>query len=382
MAGPASGLNSQESRGMNRRIRVLIVDDSAMVRQLLTQILSGDPAIEVVGAASDAHRAREMIKSLNPDVLTLDVEMPKMDGITFLKNLMRLRPMPVVMVSTLTERGAEITLEALAVGAVDFVSKPKVDIAATLSDYADELLAKVKLAAAARVRAWSPVEGSATDSARKISVGSPLSGSKLRTTDRIIAIGASTGGVEAIREVLVRMPADAPAILITQHIPKAFSTPFARRMNDCCQMTVCEAEDGQQILRGHVYIAPGDRHLTVVRDGSRYVCRLDDRTPVGHHKPSVDVLFRSMAQNVAADALGALLTGMGKDGAHGLKEMREAGSATLIQDEATSVVWGMPGMAFSIGAAQAVVPLLEIPEHLLAWANAASVGSSPSRARG
>jgi two-component system, chemotaxis family, protein-glutamate methylesterase/glutaminase len=365
---------------MSRRIRVLIVDDSALVRQLLTEILGSDAEIDVVGAASDAHRAREMIKALNPDVLTLDVEMPKMDGITFLRNLMRLRPTPVVMVSTLTERGADITLEALGLGAVDFVSKPKIDIAATLGDYSHELVTKVKLAAQARVRAWTPAQAPPADLTKVVKGGSQL-GSKLRTTDRLIAIGASTGGVEAIKDVLTRMPADAPAILITQHIPKAFSAPFARRMNDCCQMTVCEAADGQQILRGHVYIAPGDRHLTVVRDGARYVCRLDDGTPVSHHKPSVDVLFRSVAHNVGADAIGVLLTGMGKDGAHGLKEMLEAGSSTLIQDEATSVVWGMPGAAFAIGAAQIAVPLTEVHQHLISWANAALADPRSTKAR-
>ncbi len=308
-----------------RRIRVLIVDDSALVRSLLTDILRADPGIEVVGAASDAHVAREKIKALNPDVLTLDVEMPKMDGITFLKNLMRLRPMPVVMVSSLTERGADVTLDALAIGAVDYLSKPKIDLAATLKDYSEELIEKIKAASRASVRALDPCRAATIAVRPKFSTDAVLPkqpGSKqLRTTDRIIAIGASTGGTEAIKEVLTKLP------------------------------------PGQQVLAGHVYIAPGDRHLMVVRDGARYVLRLDDGVPVNRHKPSVDVLFRSVAQNAGRNAIGVILTGMGKDGAKGLKEMLDAGSQTIAQDEATSVVWGMPGEAVSLGAAQHVIAL-------------------------
>ena len=351
-----------------RRIRVLIVDDSALVRSILTDILSGDPAIEVVGVASDAHIARERIKELNPDVLTLDIEMPKMDGLTFLRNLMRLHPMPVVMVSSLTERGADVTLDAMAIGAVDFLSKPKIDVAATLRDYSDELIEKVKTAARASVRALDAQRTTTLVAKPKFSADAVLPKSapsrQIRTTDRIIAIGASTGGTEAIKHVLMGMPADTPGIVIAQHIPKAFSTPFARRMNDCSQMTVYEAEDGQQILAGHVYIAPGDRHLIVHRDGARYVCRLDDGSPVNRHKPSVDVLFRSVAQNVGRSSIGVLLTGMGKDGARGLKEMLEAGSQTIAQDEATSVVWGMPGEAVHLGAVQQIIPLDDIAARL------------------
>jgi two-component system chemotaxis response regulator CheB len=349
--------------GARSRIRVLIVDDSALVRQILTEILSADREIEVVGVASDAHVAREKIKSLNPDVITLDVEMPKMDGVTFLRNLMRLRPMPVVMVSSLTEHGADVTLDALSMGAVDYLPKPKIDLAATLKDYGDQLTEKVKMAARARVRALDPQRAipqpkPSYGADAVIPAGAPPR--QLRTTDRIIAIGASTGGTEAIKDVLMGFPPDTPGIVIAQHIPKAFSGPFAKRMDACCQMTVYEAQDGQQILPGHVYIAPGDRHLLVQRDGARYVCRLDDGTPVNRHKPSVDVLFRSVAQNAGRNAIGVLLTGMGKDGARGLKEMREAGSPTIAQDEATSVVWGMPGEAVSIGAAEKVLPLSDI----------------------
>jgi two-component system chemotaxis response regulator CheB len=345
------------------KIRVLIVDDSALVRQILTEILSTDRGIDVVGSASDAHVAREKIKSLNPDVITLDVEMPKMDGVTFLRNLMRLRPMPVVMVSSLTEHGADVTLDALSMGAVDYLPKPKIDLAATLKDYGDQLVEKVKMAARARVRALDPQRPMpqpkpSYGADAVIPAGAPAR--HMRTTDRIIAIGASTGGTEAIKEVLMGFPPDTPGIVITQHIPKAFSGPFAKRMDQCCQMTVYEAQDGQMILPGHVYVSPGDRHLLVIRDGARYVCRLDDGTPVNRHKPSVDVLFRSVAQNVGRNAIGVLLTGMGKDGARGLKEMREAGSPTIAQDEATSVVWGMPGEAVAIGAAEHILPLSEV----------------------
>ena len=364
-----------------RRIKVLIVDDSALVRSLLTDILRADPGIEVVGVASDAHMAREKIKALNPDVLTLDVEMPKMDGITFLKNLMRLRPMPVVMVSSLTERGADVTLDALALGAVDYLSKPKIDLAATLKDYGDELIDKIRAASKASVRALDPRRAAAIAShlapraAHSTDAVLPKAPppKQLRTTDRIIAIGASTGGTEAIKEVLMRLPPDSPGVVIAQHIPKAVSGPFAKRMNDCCQVTVYEAQDGQQVLAGHAYIAPGDKHLMVVRDGARYVCRLDDGVPVNRHKPSVDVLFRSVAQNAGRNAIGAILTGMGKDGARGLKEMLDAGSRTIAQDEATSVVWGMPGEAVSLGAAQHVLPLENVAAKILALADAMDI---------
>ncbi len=351
-----------------RKIRVLCVDDSALVRQILTELLNSDPGIEVVGTASDAFMARERIKSLNPDVLTLDVEMPKMDGVTFLKNLMRLRPMPVVMVSSLTEHGAEITLDALAVGAVDYLPKPKIDLAATLADYKADLISKVKAAADARVRAYDPgVQRMVVQP--KFSADAVLAkvapSAHFRTTDRIIAIGASTGGTEAIKDVITEFPADTPGVVIAQHIPPAFSTAFAKRMNRVCQMTVYEAEDGQQVLPGHVYIAPGDKHLLLVRNGARYECRLDDGPPVNRHKPSVDVLFRSVAQQAGRNAVGAILTGMGKDGALGLKEMLEAGSTTIAQDEATSVVWGMPGEAAAIGAASEILPLQNIAGRIL-----------------
>ena len=335
---------------------------------MLTEILGAAPDIEVVGAAGDPLIAREKIKALNPDVLTLDVEMPRMDGLTFLGNLMRLRPMPVVMVSSLTEEGGETTLKALELGAVEFVPKPKIDLAGTLNEFSDEILGKVRAAAGARVRARSG-SGAIPGVVPKYSADAvlPAHGKQrmLRTTDRIIAIGASTGGTEAIREVLAGMPADSPAIVIAQHIPAAFSGPFTRRMDASCAMSVCEPRDGQYIMPGHVYIAPGDRHLIVERDGARYLCRLSSGQPVNRHRPSVDVLFRSMAQNVGPNAVGAILTGMGDDGARGLREMRDAGAATVAQDEASSVVWGMPGAAVKLGGAQEILPLGRIAVALL-----------------
>lgn len=352
-----------------KRIRVLVIDDSALVRKLLTEMLSSDPQIEVVDTAMDPFVAREKIKRFNPDVLTLDVEMPRMDGLTFLRNLMRLRPMPVVMVSTLTERGAEVTLDALRLGAVDFVTKPRVDLSHSLPEYAAELIEKVKVAAQARVRALDTTER--RSEARAVTGEAPASPAArriFRTTERLIAIGASTGGTEAIRELLEVLPPETPGIVIAQHIPASFSGPFAERMNRCSALEVREACDGDQILTGHVYIAPGGLHLRVVRDGARYRCRLSDDTPVNRHKPSVDVMFRSVAQSAGQNAVGVILTGMGRDGAQGLLEMRRAGAHTIAQDEASSIVWGMPRAAFECGAAVEVLPLARITESMLSHA--------------
>lgn len=350
-----------------KKIKVLIVDDSALIRKVLTEMLSSDPGIEVIGTASDPYIARNKIKELNPDVLTLDVEMPRMDGITFLSNLMRLRPMPVVMVSSLTEKGADITLQALELGAVDFVTKPNIDLAHTITDYSDEIIQKVKAASLAKIKSH--------DSLSKISVSEKHSAdavlerkTKIRnfkTTDKIIAIGASTGGTEAIKEVLLAMPINSPGIVITQHIPEAFSKKFADRLNGLLGLTVYEAEDAQQIIPGHVYIAPGDRHLLVERSGARYLCRLNDGPPVNRHKPSVDVLFRSVAQNVGQNAIGVILTGMGDDGAYGLKEMHDSGAKTIAQDEKTSVVWGMPGSAVQQGGVDQIESLNKIPDLIV-----------------
>ncbi|MGN2242702.1 chemotaxis response regulator protein-glutamate methylesterase [Frateuria sp. GZRR33] len=348
------------------KVRVLVVDDSALVRKLLSTMLASDPQIEVVGTAADPLIARDKIKQLNPDVLTLDVEMPRMDGLTFLENLMRLRPMPVVMVSSLTEQGADVTLRALELGAVDFFTKPSSDLANVFAASAQDICAKVKTAARAKPRARTAVRK--LDVAPRLSADAvlPLSQSAgTRGGSPIIAIGASTGGTEAIRAVLEAMPPDAPPIVITQHIPAAFSGPFATRMDNCSAMRVCEARDGQPIQQGHAYIAPGAQHLLVMWDGAKYVCRLHDGPPVNRHKPSVDVLFRSMAASVGKAAVAALLTGMGDDGARGLLELSQTGASTLVQDEDSSVVWGMPGAAWKLGAAREALPLDQIAARLL-----------------
>ncbi len=349
------------------KIKVLIIDDSALVRQMLSEILNSDPEIEVVGVAANPKIARSKIKALNPDVLTLDVEMPEMDGVTFLRNLMRLRPMPVVMVSTLTEQGADVTLEAMELGAVDFITKPKTDFSNTIQDYADELVQKVKTASKARVQALTLTRPRKldldnlpeVDPANSVDAIIPVTRRHrpFKTTDKLIAIGASTGGTEAIKQVLKGFPADAPGTVITQHIPEAFSAPFAKRLDSISAMTVIEATDGTQILRGHAYVAPGNRHLMIERDGARFICRLHDGPPVNRHKPSVDVMFRSIALNVGVNAVGIILTGMGNDGAQGLKEMQAAGAPTIAQDEKTSVVWGMPGKAVELNAADRILPL-------------------------
>ena len=353
------------------KIKVLIVDDSALVRQVLTGIFEDTRDIEVVGVAGDPYVAREKIKQLNPDVLTLDVEMPKMDGVTFLGNLMRLRPMPVVMVSTLTEQGADVTLRSLEYGAVDFVSKPKLDVAEGLRDYAAEITGKVRAAAKARVkplerRPAAPAAGKAPQAKHSADVILKAGARKhFRTTDRIIGIGSSTGGTEAIKEVLADLPMDIQAgIVISQHIPAAFSGPFAKRVDGLTALSVCEAREGQQILPGHVYIAPGDRHLLIERDGARYICRLNDGPPVNRHKPSVDVMMRSLVQNAGPNAIGVMLTGMGDDGAAGMGELKGVGAPVIVQDEKTSVVWGMPGEVVKRGFADEVLPLSRIANRL------------------
>ncbi len=350
----------------SQRAKVLIIDDSALVRQLLTDILSADPGLEVVGTASDPLIAREKIKLLKPDVLTLDVEMPRMDGLQFLANLMRLHPLPVVMVSSLTEAGAEVTLKALELGAIDFVTKPKLDIARGLTEYGSVLCEKVRDAAKAKVIAL-PSRPVQKEAARPVSA----SAIAFRTTDRLIAIGASAGGTEALRVVLEQMPADAPAIVITQHIPAEFSRPFAERLNKHSAMVVMEAKDGDPILAGHAYVAPGGRHLEVVRDGARWRCRITDDPPVNRHRPSVDVMFHSVIKAVGKNCVAAILTGMGDDGARGLLALRELGVHTIAQDEATSVVWGMPGTAVRMGAAIDVLPLDQVAARLLALARQA-----------
>ncbi len=357
------------------KIKVLIIDDSALVRKMLTEILNSDKGIDVVGTAADPIMARDKIKQLKPDVLTLDVEMPNMDGITFLANLMRLRPMPVVMVSTLTEAGAEITLDALELGAVDFIAKPKINFGNSIQDYATELIEKVKVASVAQVKSSSEKRKKSNKGVKKHEVTRKnnadvvlqLNNKKrnYKLTDSIIAIGASTGGTEAIRELLEDMPATSPGIVITQHIPEKFSTSFALRMDSLSAMKVCEATDGQQILAGHAYIAPGNRHLLVEKSGARYICRLNDGPTVNRHRPSVNVLFRSVANQLGQNAMGVILTGMGDDGAEGMLEMKQAGAVTIAQDERSSVVWGMPGEAVKRDAVDIILPLNKIVDRLV-----------------
>jgi len=335
-------------------IKVLIVDDSPLVRQLLTHLLSDTPDINVVGAAEDPYEARELIKKVNPDVLTLDIEMPKMDGIAFLRNLMKLRPMPVVMISTLTEKGAAVTLEALSIGAIDFISKPKSDLTTKLMEYRDELIEKVRFAAKSRVRPTAPIP------TPKLST-SPTRYSQ----NQLIAIGASTGGTEAIQRLICQLPADAPPIVIAQHIPAAFSASFAKRLNSHASMRVIEAQGGELLKAGTAYIAPGSAHLIIEKRGGLLYTKLLDSAPVNRHKPSVDVLFDSVAQAAGKSALGVILTGMGKDGAKGLLHMKMSGSFTLAQDEASSVVWGMPGAAVELDANCDELHIDRIPAKLL-----------------
>ncbi|XXG31661.1 MAG: chemotaxis response regulator protein-glutamate methylesterase [Ferrovum myxofaciens] len=339
-----------------RKIRVLIVDDSALIRAILTEVVSSFPDLEAVGAAAHPLQARDMIKALNPDVLTLDVEMPKMDGLTFLERLMRLRPMPVLMISSMTERGSEVALNALELGAVDFIAKPKLDVASGLQGYAEEIAGKIRMAFHAR--ASSCIHGQST-------VSSVSHSGKFSGPEKVVLVGSSTGGTEALKVFLEPMPADAPAILITQHMPEAFTKSFAARLNGLCRMNVKEAEEGERVLSGHVYVAPGHSHLRVTRNGAGYMLRLGGDAPVNHHRPSVDVLFQSAVQSVGANGLVVLLTGMGRDGAQGMLQMRQAGAYTIAQDEATSVVYGMPRAAVEVGAVDEVLPLGAIARRVL-----------------
>ena len=336
-------------------IKVLVIDDSALIRRLLTDILSADPAIEVVGTAPDPIIARERIRTLQPDVLTLDIEMPKMDGLTFLERLMALKPMPVLVVSTLTQKNTDAALRAMELGAVDYVPKPLADISAGMQALGEELVAKVKTAARARPRARNAAPPRAA-----LAVDPRLS-----TVGRIVAVGASTGGVEALQQVLMRLPATAPAMLVTQHMPAGFTASFARRLDGQCAVTVLEATQGRRVLPGHVYIAPGAHHLELARSGAHFECRLHDGPPVSGHRPSVDVLFHSVATAAGRSALGVILTGMGRDGAAGLLEMRRAGARTLGQTEASCVVYGMPKAAMQAGAVEAEFPLDRIAEEVV-----------------
>ncbi len=351
---------------MSKKIRVVVVDDSALVRSLLSEIINRQHDMECIGTANDPLVAREMIRELNPDVITLDVEMPRMDGIDFLGRLMRLRPMPVVMISTLTEQGAEVTLRALELGAVDFVAKPRVGVATGLSDLAGQIVDKIRVAAVAQVRRASARDpaASAVTSGNSSTPAAGLLGRL--STEKVIFIGASTGGTEAIKEILVHMPADCPAIVITQHMPAGFTTSFAARLNSLCQITVKEAVNGERILPGHAYIAPGGKQFHISRSGAKYVAVVDDSPPVNRHKPSVEVLFKSAAAMVGRNAYGVMLTGMGADGATAMREMKDAGSYNYVQDEASCIVFGMPREAIAHGAADEVLPLNQIAPALVA----------------
>ena len=358
---------------MTRKIRVLIVDDSALMRRMLTDLLSQDPAIEIVGTASDAYIARGKILALEPDVLTLDVEMPRMDGLTFLEKLMRAHPMPVVMVSSLTQRGGETTLRALELGAVDFVPKPYPDVVARMPEAIPEILEKIKAAARARLRPSRPASPSPRRPPSPAVVRPPVAGSPTP----VLFVGASTGGTEAIREFLGEMPADAPGIVLVQHMPEQFTRVFAERCDKLCAVRVKEAEEGDRVLQGHALIAPGNYHLRLRRVDAGYRVSLDQGPPVNRHRPSVDVLFHSAAAAVGADAVGVIMTGMGADGAEGLLAMKRAGARTIAQDEASCVVFGMPREAIALGAVDHVLPLAKIGRMALALA--ASPGAMAQR---
>jgi two-component system, chemotaxis family, protein-glutamate methylesterase/glutaminase len=359
------------------KIKVLCVDDSALVRSLMTEIVNSQPDMQVCATAPDPLVARELIKQHNPDVLTLDVEMPRMDGLDFLEKLMRLRPMPVVMVSSLTERGNEITLRALELGAVDFVTKPKVGIRDGMLDYASMLTDKVRAASRARVKQTTHAAAHVPGQAQAAHKPAPNLNNPLLSTEKLVIVGASTGGTEAIREVLVPLPPDSPAVLIAQHMPPGFTKSFAQRLNGLCRITVKEAEHGERVLPGHAYIAPGHSHLLLARSGANYVAHLSDAAPVNRHRPSVDVLFRSAATHAGKNAIGVILTGMGRDGAAGLLEMQNAGAYTLAQDEASCVVFGMPREAIAMGGASEIAPLSEMSRRVMA--RLASMGERVQR---
>ncbi len=346
------------------KIRVVIVDDSRMIRDVLTEIIDEQRDMEVVGAAADAFEARDMIKRLEPDVITLDVEMPKMNGLEFLDRLMRARPTPVVMISSATERGSEVTFRALELGAVDFVTKPKLN-EQTPDDYGQMIAEKIRAAKTARLKAprRAGPEDTATMPAQVAKRPVPLG---VKTSERVIVVGASTGGTEAIREFLVGMPQDCPGIVIVQHMPENFTRMFAERLNGLCQVTVKEAEHNDPILPGHAYIAPGGKHLWLKRDGGQLLGKLSTEPPMNLHRPSVDFLFLSAAKFLGADAVGVIMTGMGKDGAAGMLKMKQAGAWTIAQDEATSVIFGMPREAIEMGAVHEVAPLQRLRDKALA----------------
>jgi len=355
---------------MDNKIKVLIVDDSAVVRQTLESILKSDPAIEVMGSASDPYMAANKIKSAIPDVITLDVEMPRMDGITFLRKIMSQRPIPVVMCSALTEKGCETTLRALEYGAVDIIQKPKVGVKQFLEESRIRICDVVKAASRARLKTASrkPFTPEAKLTADAL-MPPPKGKAMARTTERIVSVGASTGGTEALKVFLEALPYDCPGIVIVQHMPESFTSAFSRRLNDACRIEVKEAANGDSILRGRALIAPGNRHTLLKRSGARYYVEIKDGPLVCRHRPSVDVLFRSTARYAGANAVGVIMTGMGDDGAQGLLEMKQAGAFTVAQDEASCVVFGMPHEAIKRGAADRVLPLDHIAKMVLSACN-------------
>jgi two-component system chemotaxis response regulator CheB len=353
-------------------IKVLIVDDSTVIRNIIREALSHSDHIKVVGEAEDPLVARELIKKLNPDVLTLDVEMPKMDGITFLINLMRLRPMPVIMLSTLTTKGADITLQALEIGALDFIAKPTVqELMATKDSFKEVLIEKIEQAVKVDQKNFKLSDTLANNTASNKAIketSNVLSFVGVKRANHLVALGASTGGTEAIKKLLVMLPSNSPAIVITQHIPKTFSLRFAQRLNETCQVEVHEASHGQKIKTGHVYIAPGDKHLEVVHKNGALFCTLSDGDEVNRHKPAVDVLFDSVS-NLADNVQAVLLTGMGQDGAQGMLRLKNLGARTLIQDKNSSLIWGMPGRAHALSAHTMEAPLTDIAKHILDYAS-------------
>tara|TARA_R110000851_G_scaffold135045_1_gene270457 strand:- start:50373 stop:51464 length:1092 start_codon:yes stop_codon:yes gene_type:complete len=355
-------------------IRVLIIDDSAVVRQTLSEILESDTLIEVVGTASDPYRAVEKLRTVKPDVITLDVEMPRMDGLTFLRKLMAQAPIPVVICSSLTGAGTDTQIRALEYGAVDIITKPVLGTRQFLEESRMRILDAVKGAARARIRRQKSVSAP-TVVQRALQSTQSLS----ETTEKVIAIGASTGGTEAIRILLSSLPEDCPGILIVQHMPEGFTRSFAERLNTLCRINVKEAEDGDSLLRGHALIAPGNRHMRLRRSGARYVVGLEDGPLVSRHRPSVNVLFRSVARYAGANAIGVILTGMGSDGSEGLLEMREAGAYTIGQDEDSSVVYGMPREAWAQGAVVVQAGLSELPALVMRMSNASALTPTKNR---
>ncbi len=362
-----------------RPIRVLIVDDSAVVRSMLTRELARDPRIAVVGTAPDPYVARDMIVELQPDVLTLDVEMPRMDGITFLRRLMAVHPLPVIVLSSLTGQGTQTAIDAMAAGAVDVVCKG--DSSFALADMGRALIEKVKLAAVSKVhkivdRPTPPLN--AADGLRKAAAINHHTASLSATTHRVIAIGASTGGVQALTEVLTKLPASCPPVLIVQHMPAKFTASFAERLDGMCQVRVREAINGDIVAPGCVLIAPGDHHMVLHRSGASYIVQLNDAPKVHHQRPSVEILFDSVARVAGRNAVGAILTGMGSDGAEGLLHMRQAGARTVAQDQATCIVFGMPAEAIARDAAEFIAPLQDIASIVLRLARSAPNLVAPS----